>query len=134
MGLHRRHKTLFFSYPYPLLQPPLKEDFFPCASDEDIAATKLVAIAQRGEKKDFFDLWFLLRKYNWTLCELFRFCRQKYGISSEKENLFLRSLVYFEDAEHQKVFLKEGESLGEQDWKEIKKFFQELVKNFCLGP
>ncbi len=124
-------KVSFFSYPYPLLKPILKICEFPSASDEDIAASKLVSIAQRGEKKDFFDLWFLCQKYAWDLSFLLELCRQKYGISSNQKNLFLRSLVYFEDADAQTVFLRENEPLEEEKWKEIKKFFQELVKNFC---
>ena len=121
----------FFSCPYSLLEPPLKICGFPAASDKDIAASKLVSIAQRGAKRDFFDLWFVLRKHNWNLATLLEFCRQKYRISSEHNTIFLKSLVYFEDAEKQCVFLKEDKPLSEKDWAKIKDFFQKLVKDFC---
>ena len=133
-GLVENIKLSFFSYPYPLLKPALKICGFPTASDQDIAASKLVSIAQRGEKKDFFDLWFLCQKRGWDLPVLLEFFRQKYGLSPEQKNFFLRSLVYFEDAEPQTVFLEEGQALEEGKWEEIKKFFQKLVKKLCESP
>jgi predicted nucleotidyltransferase component of viral defense system len=44
---------------------------------KDIAAMKLEAIAGRGSKKDFIDLFFLLQQY--TLEEIFSFHVRKYG-------------------------------------------------------
>lgn len=57
-------KCSFFKYDYPLLKPAceVKEYGILTASDEDIASMKAIAIIQRGEKKDFFDLWMLMTK------------------------------------------------------------------------
>ena len=132
-------KVSFFSYPYPLLAPTSDAVRFPVASDQDVAASKLVSVAQRGEKKDFFDLWFLIRKHGWGLDALFGLCQKKYDLPIDQRALFVRSLVYFEDAERQDVLLSDGNPpdapsvrpLSEQEWNEIKTFFRDVVKRFC---
>jgi hypothetical protein len=54
-------KTRFFFYPYRLLYPPISFQGCFIADWRDIAAMKLVALSQRGTKKDFVALFFLLR-------------------------------------------------------------------------
>jgi hypothetical protein len=62
---------------------------------KDIAPMKLKAITQRGSKKDFYDLYFLLEKL--TLSEILELFAQKF----KQHELFhvVKSLTYFEDAE-----------------------------------
>ena len=48
---------------YPLIEPVSIIDDIRLLSDKDIAAMKLSAIARRGSKKDFYDVYFLLQKY-----------------------------------------------------------------------
>ena len=48
-------KVDFVNYQYPLLQSPLDFDSINMASKKDIAV--------RGSKKDFIDLYFLLKKF-----------------------------------------------------------------------
>lgn len=79
---------------------------------KDIAPMKLEAITNRGSKKDFIDLAFLLNTF--TLREMLEGYTAKYPQGSEY--LVLRSLVFFDDAEEDPmpVMLK---SLG---WEEAK--------------
>jgi hypothetical protein len=51
----------FLEYRYPLLQPLVAWPMFGCtlASPEDLACMKLSALAQRGAKKDFIDIYAL---------------------------------------------------------------------------
>ncbi len=116
-------KVSLFAYHYPLLEKPeLSEQFkIFIASDIDIACMKAIAIAQRGSKKDFYDLWFLLSHHGWTLKELEAALKRK--IPYWDFGVFLRSLIYFEDAEE--------ESYPEIDerWDEIKQFFMHIVKS-----
>ena len=133
-GLVENIKVSFFSYPYPLLKPTSTICGFPAASDEDIAASKPVSIAQRGEKKDFFDLWFLCQKHAWDLPVLLELSRQKYGLSPEQKNFFLRSLVYFEDAEPQAVFLEEGQALEEKKVGRNQKILPKTCKKTLRKP
>lgn len=79
---------------------------------EDLIPMKLSAIAGRGAKKDFYDIYFLLEKFPLTqMLELFK---KKY----EPENTFhlLKSLTFFDDAE-----LEPGlKSFRHIDWQEVK--------------
>lgn len=88
-------KVDFVNYIYPILKPVVKVDEIRLTSIEDIAAMKLAAIAGRGRKRDFYDLYFILRKYK--LPEIIDFYKQKYPDGSEF--LIVKSLIYFDDAE-----------------------------------
>jgi predicted nucleotidyltransferase component of viral defense system len=65
------------------------------ASIKEIAAMKLNAIAGRGSKKDFIDLYYILQKYN--LSQLLDFYKVKYQDGSDF--MVLKSLSYFDDAD-----------------------------------
>lgn len=82
---------------------------------------KLNAIAGRGSKKDFIDLYFLLNDF--SLKQMLGFYNEKYFDGSEF--LVLKSLSYFEEADYQpqpKMFL-------EFDWEICKqKITDELIK------
>ena len=114
----------FFSYKYPLLKPTIKIADIPIdiASDEDIACMKIVAIAQRGSKKDFYDLWFLMKRHNWSLKYIIELAKTKYQNLSI--GVILKSIIYFKDAE------KEFYEDIDQNWSEIKEFFVEEEKLF----
>jgi len=90
-------KVDFVNYKYPLLNDYLVVDNIRMLSMKDIAAMKLNAIAGRGSKKDFVDLFFLLEKF--SMEEILQFYKQKYADGS----LFMvqKSLTYFEEANPQ---------------------------------
>lgn len=106
-------KVDFVSYQYKLLKPRRIEDNLILASIPDIAAMKLAAIAGRGSRKDFIDLYFLLKQY--SLPEIFDFYTSKYSDGSSF--LVYKSLTYFEDAEIEPM----PKMLKSVDWEEIKK-------------
>jgi hypothetical protein len=59
----REVPTSFFRYDYPLLRPTHESPWgMNLADPEDIAATKLAALAGRGSRKDFVDLYVYTRK------------------------------------------------------------------------
>ncbi|MEI7989795.1 MAG: nucleotidyl transferase AbiEii/AbiGii toxin family protein [Chloroflexota bacterium] len=111
----------FMSYPYALLQPPFIWTEMNCAlaSLDDIACMKLVAVAQRGTKKDFIDLYILLQCYK-SLSELLDLYRQKYA--SENITPVLIGLVYFDDAELDPLPLK-----WDVPWNDVKNYLQKSV-------
>ena len=80
-------KVDFVNYAYPWIDNAIEEEGIRLASDKDIAAMKINAIEGRGSKKDFIDLYFLLKHY--TLQEILDFyCRQisrKFGFSGNIE-------------------------------------------------
>ena len=92
-------KVDFVSYNYPLLENSMLFENIRLASDKDVAAMKLNAIAGRGSRKDFIDLFFLMKKY--TLKEMLSFYNQKYADGSEF--MVIKSLNYFDDAEKEEM-------------------------------
>lgn len=92
-------KVDFVNYHYPLLKKTKKVDSIRLLSLEDIAAMKLNAISGRGSKKDFIDLYFLLKTF--SLKEMIGLYNEKYEDGSQF--LVLKSLAYFEDAEKEEM-------------------------------
>ena len=88
-------KVDIVSYPYDWIDSPVIEDGLVLAGAKDIAPMKLSAITNRGTKKDFIDLHFLLKRYSFS--ELIDFYLTKY--SDAQLFTVLKSLTYFEDAE-----------------------------------
>ncbi|MBO5553500.1 MAG: nucleotidyl transferase AbiEii/AbiGii toxin family protein [Paludibacteraceae bacterium] len=82
---------------YPWIDKPIFGDGFVLASAKDIAAMKINAVMGRGTRKDFIDLYELLRHY--SIENIMDFYRQKYPEFSEYRALL--SMTYFDDAELQ---------------------------------
>lgn len=111
--------TSFFAYDYPLLDPPQATPWgFGLAGLRDIAAMKLEAIAGRGSRKDFVDMYFLCR--DMSLRDVFRCFAMKYGGGRIDAYHRLRALTYFEDAEAQPL----PEMLAPLEWQAVRRFFE----------
>ena len=82
------------NYPYKWLEDCVVLDGVRLASVNDIAAMKISAIINRGTKKDFIDLHFLLKEM--TLEQILNLYDQKYPDGSRF--IAIKSLTYFEDA------------------------------------
>ena len=117
-------RVSFFEYRYPLLQVPVFWEEIHCslASLEDLASMKLSAIAQRGARKDFCDIY-ALGKGQFTLKEMLDFYARKFN---QDVSPVLYGLVYFNDAESERM----PEMLWDLTWGEIKKTIQRWVKEF----
>jgi len=127
-------KLSLFKYPYPLVKPLVtnKVSGIPLASPEDIAAMKVVAIAQRGIAKDFVDLMALMLAYEISLNELMAMVQGKYRVSEEYHYQIKRSLVYFDDAVNslgEVTIIENGERvrLDKKEWVKVEEFFKRLV-------
>lgn len=114
-------KVDVINYRYDLLEPTFSIDGLRLYSLADIAAMKLAAITGRGKKRDFFDLFFLLKKY--SLGEILDFYQRKYPDGSVF--LVAKSLVYFEDADTDEdpILLEDAE------WEMVKQRIRQEVKN-----
>jgi hypothetical protein len=111
--------TSFFRDPYPLLDAVEPTPWgFGLASDSDIAAMKIEAIAGRGSRKDFIDLRILVRS-GLTLDAAFDVFEQKYGTRRTDRYHRLRALAYFADAEREPM----PDMRMPFDWNEAKRFF-----------
>ena len=114
-------KITFLRYRYQLLFPLVDFEKIKLADERDIAAMKIDAASSRGSKKDFIDLYFLMKKY--TLAELIGIFEQKYKEIEYNKLHILKSLVYFEDAESEPMPIM----LQAADWEEVKKTIQSKV-------
>ena len=83
------------NYPYEWLDECQIIEGIRLASVNDIAAMKISAIINRGTKKDFIDLHFLLKEM--SLNQILDLYDQKYPDGSRF--IAIKSLTYFEDAE-----------------------------------
>jgi hypothetical protein len=88
----------FMEYLYSLLQPPVFWEEGNCnlSSLDDLACMKLAAVAQRGSRKDFIDMYILIQRHR-SLVELLSLFQTKY----HTENIvpILTGLAYFDDAD-----------------------------------
>ena len=108
-------RVSFFNMPFPLIAREIKLGNLRIISKEDIAAMKLQAISSRGSRKDFIDLFFLLKEY--TLAQMLAFYEKKFGKNTENIYCVLKGLVYFADAEAKPM----PSLLRRVAWREIKK-------------
>ena len=88
-------KVDIVNYKYHWIDSPVREEGVTLAGIKDIAAMKIAAIVGRGTKKDFIDLFFLLKQF--SLREVLDLYLQKYPDGSIF--IAMKSLSYFEDAE-----------------------------------
>lgn len=114
-------KVDFVNYKYPLLDKLTIIDGIRMVSIKDISAMKLNAIAGRGSKKDFIDLYFLLQMHK--LSEMLSFYTNKYIDGSEF--MVLKSLTFFDDAENEEMPIM----FENINWDEIKKTVLQAEEN-----
>jgi hypothetical protein len=105
----------FLYYPYPLLRRFLRYQGVAVADPLDIALSKIAAIAQRGSRRDFIDLYWSCHQ-GFTLLLLLRRFRDKYGRTNYSPYHFVKSMVYFADAEKEPM----PRLLVDLSWREVK--------------
>ena len=92
------------------------------ASLDDLACMKLSAVAQRGAKKDFVDLY-ALGLYHRPLPDLLALYRQKYATNDIAHLLY--ALAYFDDADPERM----PHLLWNFDWRTIKRATRSWVQD-----
>ena len=114
-------KVDILKYPYKPLFNIIEVEEVRMVLAADIASMKMAAITNRGRKRDFIDLFFLLKQF--SLKQIIEWYQQKYD--AEIFMLF-QSLIYFDDAEGD-IDLN---MLLPLDWEEVKKEISAQVKNY----
>ena len=116
-------RVTFLEFHYPLLKPLVHWKEMDCslASLEDLACMKLSAIAQRGARKDFCDIYALGTK-RFEFKEMLELYQRKFKIQDISHVLY--GVVYFDDAEKERM----PKMLWDVKWAEIKKVIQGWVK------
>jgi hypothetical protein len=117
----------FMEYTYSLLQPLVQWEEMSCslASLDDLACMKLAAVAQRGSKKDFIDLY-VLATHHRSLPEMLALYQKRYQVEDVTPVIY--GLTYFEDAESE----LSPRLLWKTDWKTVKKTIKDMVRGVSL--
>lgn len=115
-----------FHYPYPVIKPLVVVDnYVNLLSLEDLVAMKLIALAQRGTRRDFIDLYFLIDHLG--LKKSFQSIKKKYP-RYDSYHVFL-ALTYFRNAEdEEKGRYKMLKPIPE--WSKMKEFFIKKTQQF----
>jgi predicted nucleotidyltransferase component of viral defense system len=108
------------NYRYEWIEPCIETESVRMAGLKDIAAMKLSAITNRGTKKDFVDIYFLLQHF--SIQQMLDLYQQKYTDSS----IFnvIRSMTYFVDAEENIM----PKMLVPVQWENIKSTIRQVVE------
>ena len=114
-------KVSFLHYPYPLLFPLRQFDVLSIADPRDLACIKLEAVANRGSRRDFVDLYVAARK--WGLRDILGWFETKYAAVAYNRVHLFKSLTYFRDAEEQPM----PDLLATLTWDEVRAFFRNEV-------
>jgi len=116
-------KVSFITYPF--FKPDQKLKSFgniQILNPLDIAVMKIIAISQRGKKRDFFDLFWCAQNLEPLKKTILRLKKQYPSVAHDYHHL-LKSLVYFADAENDPM----PEINFKATWSEVKKFFTQEI-------
>ncbi len=111
-------RVSLMTFPYALLETPEPSpEGVPIASLRDIAAMKLEAIASRGARKDFYDIYFICQSGLSLGGALAAFAERFSRVNPDLYHR-LRALTFFDDAEQE----PEPLLLRPVAWQEVKRF------------
>jgi predicted nucleotidyltransferase component of viral defense system len=116
-------KVSFIAYPF--FVPKQSFNYYgaiPVLQTRDIVVMKLIAVSQRGKKRDFIDLYWYINNREKIETILRQLPKQCPGIDHNFHHI-LKSLVYFEDAEGDPM----PKLLFPVTWQEVKRYFQREV-------
>ena len=116
-----RVKVDFVKMSYPILFPTLLVEGVRMLDIRDIAPMKLKAIVQRGNKKDFYDIYYLIQQL--PLESILQLFREKF--KQQETFHIIKSLTYFEDAEQYPDPIIFDKKLT---WVTVKKAIRKAVK------
>lgn len=115
-------------YSVPLINPPLHWQKIKIADIKDIVAEKVKTISQRGSKKDFVDLYAVI-KLKYSVAEVCDIFKKRFGGSDINFYHVIKSLSFYEDAEEEPMpKMKTPDKMW--DWETIKSFFLSNIQLF----
>jgi predicted nucleotidyltransferase component of viral defense system len=106
----------FFSYGYRLLEPSDSVENVALASLVDIGLMKLDALAGRGSRKDFYDVYAIAQEM--PLADLLSRAEAKYPHARNFELMTIESMVLFENADRD----LQPDLLIDTPWPEVRRF------------
>lgn len=117
VGEFNRVKFSYFFYDYPLIAKPAKFLGVNLAHPHDIAAMKLAAISDRGAKKDYVDIFELIRQ-GISLEKMLNVYDRKYHLLSSNLFTLIKAVGYFDEAENSLM----PKMIHPVSWQQVKNF------------
>ncbi len=117
-----------FYYPYPLVKKVVDFPPIQLASLEDIAAMKIVAIVQRAKQRDFWDMYYLTETLG--VAVIMKCVYAKYPWYEENNQIVLRSLTYFDDADNDQEVDRVTIFDKNLRWTDVKENIRHEVKKY----
>ncbi len=122
-GILCKAKVSFIAYPFFVSAvPPLKYGAVAVLAKEDIAVMKIIAISQRGRKRDFVDLYWYVKNVAPLESVVQKLPRQYPNIAHNFHHI-IKALNYFDDAENDPM----PTLFFDATWEQIKKYFRSEV-------
>lgn len=116
-------KVSFIAYPFFVARE--KPSWYGCVRvipPRDIAVMKVIAVSQRGRKRDFVDLYWYAAHHG-SLAEVLRRLPEQYPTVAHDYHHILKSLTYFADAEADPM----PRLFFTATWGQVKRYFQTEV-------
>ena len=117
----------FIAYPFFHHKQPMRQyGTLYILHPRDIGVMKILAMSQRGRKRDFLDLYWLchhVESLSWFMVQL----KEQVPDVAHDYHHIIKALTYFDDAEKDEM----PELNFHADWRTIKKFFQDEAKKLA---
>jgi hypothetical protein len=121
----------FVRYPYGLLEnASTRAAPVAVAGVTDLCVMKLAAIARRGLRRDFWDVYEVVASGRLSLQEASEAYVRRFGVAEADLYHVYRSLTFFVDAERDPVM---PAGLTQEHWRNIKAFFERQVPALVRG-
>lgn len=122
-------KTEFTYFPFPRIEQLKKFKNISIDSAYDIAVNKIFTIYQKERARDYIDLYFLIKKYKWSIEELVKKAKIKFDWHID----YLQLGTQFTKAENVSDYPKMIKTIPEKKWisffiKEAGKFKEKIIK------
>jgi len=114
-------KLEFTYYPFIQVDAPKNIDGLLVDSAIDIATNKLFTILQTPRGRDYYDLYFLIKKYNYTIPQLRLLAKQKF-------DWHIDPLMLASQLNKAKTFLDDPILIGKSDSNKIFQYFEAEAK------
>ncbi len=114
-------KLEFTYYPFAQIEPPKLIDGILVDSPVDIATNKLFTIVQTPRGRDYYDLFYLIKKYGYTIAKLRMLAKQKF-------DWHIDPLMLASQLNKSNTFLDDPILRGEHDAESIFQYFEEESK------
>ena len=115
-------KTEFTYFPFPRIEKLKKFKNISIDSAHDIAVNKIFTIYQKERARDYIDLYFLIKKYKWSVEELIKKAKIKFDWHID----YLQLGTQFTKAENVSDYPKMIKNVSKKDW--INFFIKEANK------